>query len=524
MQLFKRNNPEPDNLERRGLLDDGDIFSGLAMISEYGQAAGVTVTPDTAITASAVLACVGRISRDIATLPVHVLDRESGKRVGDHPVAQLLRSPNEYQTPVAFWTAYIMNTLLWGNGYAAIERAGSIPTAILPMLARDTRPGRRDGQLFYATDLVTGSVMRPDQVLHTPYLALDGIAGRGPIQLATQTVGMSIALADFAARYFSQGSHLDANAFELPPMKGEALTELRRQLKEQFSGPANQHQRLALPGLKVHRLHYSMRDNQATESRQFQLREVARIFAMPVGIIDPVESTYGNLENQYRDYAQACLRPHVVAIEQEVSRKLFSEAEQSRYTIRFNLDAVVRSSLADRMEADAKGVQAGILTANEARAHHDLPPIDGGDTLMSPLNMAPADGRKPNNQRSAPPPAPEVRTPQADRPADPEQRDDRVQILIESIASGIAIKEANAATRAAKKPEEFRGWASEFFGQGHVDHLVERLPIVSADQATALAAEARDQLLAAQEAGTLDELLESWPANRPKNISMQAAA
>lgn len=497
MQLFNR------NVETRTMpFTDGEILGGVYMIGNYGSVADVQVTPATAMTSSAVLAIVGRIARDIATLPVHVVDRDGGRQ-HDHPVARRLRNPNPYMTPVGFWTSYAMNLLLWGNAYAAIERDGTGASATLPMLAKHTRPRRKDGELFYETGpFGVGLPLRADQVCHTQYLALDGICGQSPITLAAKTIGVSVALQDFAARYFSQGSHLDQNAFELPPMNGEALTETRRILQEQFSGASNQHKRLALPGLKVHKLNFSMRESQASEARAFQLREVGRVFNMPIGIIDPEASTYGNLEAQYANYSQATLRPLVVAIEQEFNRKLFTEAEQDRLSIKFNLDAVVRASLADRMEADSKGVQAGILTPNEARAHHDLPPIDGGDALLSPLNMTPA------AQRSEVQPEPAG--------ADPitSPRDDRIRKLITSIALSIATKEANAATRAARKPETFNAWADEFF-QTHASHIAERLPIVTQLQAEAIAQEARTAITTAHESGTLDALLTTWQQDRP---------
>jgi hypothetical protein len=35
------------------------------------------------------------------------------------------------------------------------------------------------------------------------------------------------------------------------------------------------------------------------------------------------------------------------------------------------------------------------MTANEARARENLPPVDGGDALMQPLNMTASDQEEP---------------------------------------------------------------------------------------------------------------------------------
>ncbi|MEM6798010.1 MAG: phage portal protein [Planctomycetota bacterium] len=377
-------------------LPTADLTGGLLMLGAYGSDdAGVTVTPENAMTAAAVHACVARISRDLSTLPLHVVDRDNNQRVAGHPIARLIRNPNEMMTGPTFMQSFVTNCLLFGNGYSWIEWAGTKPVALLPLLSRATAPRRTDGVLYYQS-VAAAKGLRSDEVLHVPYLPLDGILGQSPIQIAGRTIGTAIALDTFAAKYFKNGGMV-GTVFELPPMAADAAQDTARRLRQQYGGLDNAHKIVAMPQIKLHKMGSNARDAQAVEARDFQLRECARVFQVPVGIIDPEKSKYAGLEAQYRDYAQATLRPWATIIEAEFSRKLFSEADQDRYAVRFNLDAVVRSSLADRAEADAKLVQAGILTPNEARAHHDRPPLEGGDQLLSPLNMTPAAGRDQEN-------------------------------------------------------------------------------------------------------------------------------
>lgn len=472
-----------------------DMLSGLYMIGDYGDI-NLPVSAETAMQAASVYACVSKIARDLSTLPVHVIDQINGGKVYDHPVARLLRTPNQYMTAASFWESYVMNLLLQGNGYAHIAHDGLDPVEMLPLMARSTAAKRTQGILYYVSMLTGQTVPMPaDDVAHTPYMAVDGITGRSPIATSPKTIGTAIALADFAARYFTQGSHLSNNAFELPPMSPEAMKETRRLLQTEYGGTANQHKMLAMPGLKVHSLTHSLRENQAIEARDFQLREVCRLFSVPVGIIDPEKSKYAGLEAQYGDYAQSCLRPVAVKIEQEFTRKLFTTSDQARFRIEFNLDAVIRATIMDRMTADSTGMNAGLLTPNEARAHHNLPPVAGGDVLRAPLNMAPV---------GQPAPTPLI--------------DERSIMLVRSIATSIATKEMNAARKAAKKPAEFRAWADAFFVE-HRAHLMERLPIIDAATANAMADTARDVMIAAMTAGTLDATLDNWATTRPDAIA-----
>jgi hypothetical protein len=66
--------------------------------------------------------------------------------------------------------------------------------------------------------------------------------------------------------------------------------------------------------------------------------------------------------------------------------------ERQRLSIEFLTDGIARAALAERYEAFAKATAgAAWMSANEARARENLPPIDGGDALMQPLNMTPTD-------------------------------------------------------------------------------------------------------------------------------------
>jgi HK97 family phage portal protein len=87
--------------------------------------AGVLVTPDTAVTISAVWACLRYLSQTVAVLPWHVMrDGGAGPRIqSSHPVDWLI-----WKRPSEEWSSFqLRETLLhwalrWGNGYAEIER------------------------------------------------------------------------------------------------------------------------------------------------------------------------------------------------------------------------------------------------------------------------------------------------------------------------------------------------------------------------------------------------------------------
>ena len=63
------------------------------------------------------------------------------------------------------------------------------------------------------------------------------------------------------------------------------------------------------------------------------------------------------------------------------------EAVPQRFYIEFNLREKLTGSFEERADAIQKSVGGPTMTVNEARALDNRPPIDGGDTLIVPLNV-----------------------------------------------------------------------------------------------------------------------------------------
>ena len=110
-----------------------------------------------------------------------------------------------------------------------------------------------------------------------------------------------------------------------------------------------------------------------------------------------------------------------------------------------------------------------------------------------------------------------------EEPPPPLSADPRVEVLLRSIAEGVATKEANAARKAAGKAEPFPDWAAAWFAE-HAGHVKQRLPMVDEAVAQAIAAAARDELVEAHAEGRLDARLADWAATRPPAIATLAMA
>lgn len=107
-------------VERRSGPVFGDFGLGPITVGSY-------VNARIAENLSTVTACVGAISSTLSTLPAYVYRSVPGGReeASGHPVARLLRAPNERQTWPDWLEMTLGQALLYGNAISVIEYDGA---------------------------------------------------------------------------------------------------------------------------------------------------------------------------------------------------------------------------------------------------------------------------------------------------------------------------------------------------------------------------------------------------------------
>jgi hypothetical protein len=109
-----------------------------------------------------------------------------------------------------------------------------------------------------------------------------------------------------------------------------------------------------------------------------------------IGDTEKVTSWGTGIEQQSIGFVSYSMRPKFVMWEQALNRALLSEDSARRFYFEFNVDGLLRGDFKTRMEGYALLIQWGLATINELRKQMNLPPVDGGDERMHPLNYAPA--------------------------------------------------------------------------------------------------------------------------------------
>lgn len=366
----------------------------------YGEQAksGVSVTEDTALTYSAVWACVRIISESIASLPLHLMRTEGRNRYAAtaHPLYGLLHSlPNQEQTAMEWRQMLFSQTLLWGTGFSekVYDKRGNL-IALWPLLSRNMESSQRrpDGR-WWGYRLPDGRL----SWIHQDYLHIvrglsgDGVWGFSPIRVAAmEAVGLGLATEEFGGRFFSNGSHLGGILEHPGRLSVEAHGRLRASINEQHGGLTNAHRlKILEEGMSYKAVGIPPDAAQFLETRRFQVTEIARIYRVPPHMLADLErATFSNVEHLGQEFVTYTLRPWLVGHEQAIFRDLLDVPERVQYFARYNVNGLLRGDITARYQAYNTGIVAGFMTRNEARELEDWNPLDGLDEPLVPLNMA----------------------------------------------------------------------------------------------------------------------------------------
>jgi HK97 family phage portal protein len=360
--------------------------------------AGVNVGDQRAMQVSAVWSCARLITETVGSLPIGVYEKTATGRdvVTDHYLHELLRvSPNAMMTPLEFREALTLQLVLWGNGYAFVERsAAGRPLSLTPLAPDRMKVVRSDGGLtyHYSTDKGT-HVYAQQSILHLKGFSTDGVVGLSPIGYAAHTLGLTVAADRYASKAFSSGGRpagvLTVDKFLTPDQRDQLRTIYTQIAAEESTGTW-----VLEGGTQYQAIGINPNDMQLLASRSFQLAEIARIFRVPSYLINDTErsTSWGTgIEQQNLGFLTYTLRPYLTRWESTVSDSLLDRAGRKRYFVEHNVEGLLRADSAARSAFYSTAAQNGWMSRNEIRRKENMPPVVGGDELTVQVNLTPVD-------------------------------------------------------------------------------------------------------------------------------------
>lgn len=359
-------------------------------------ATGIRVTPESAKQVSTVLACVNKIAKTLAMLPLKTYTDtpDGGKKIArTDPIYDVLYSrPNSLQTPFE-WRQMMQGHLeLRGNAYSEI-----IPSKkravdeLMPMHPDRVHPEQlQSGRVRYHYNdplIGTDRFLAQEQVFHLRNFMDSGIVGQSTVTMATDTIGLALAAQDNYGRFLKNDSRTQSVLTGAQFKTKQDKQAFRADWQEQHTGE-NRYKLAVLPvGMDLKSIGVSAKDAELLDARKFSRIEICSLFDVPPHLIGETEktATYASVEQFNIMFVTFCILPRVILWEQKIQQQLmFRDTNFPK----FSIGALLRGDTAARFAAYQIAVQNGWMSQNDVRIAEDLNPIPDGDNYWRPLAWA----------------------------------------------------------------------------------------------------------------------------------------
>lgn len=386
-------------ISKKTVGDGSDIGWVSGLMGAIRSAAGQTVTPKKALSIPVLQECVSLLAESVAQLPVELYRRTSdGGRepATEHPLYDILKyCPNDWQTPFEYREGSQMSAGLRGNAYSFIDRDGRGRIIGLYPLDPDKVNVLKGPDLNPIYQV--GDQRLPQRLVHhVRWFSINHYVGLSPIELHADAIGYTLALSDYSSKSFLNGTALSgvlerpvgAPAFKDPKTVDTITDDWQRR----FGGTSNRSKvALLQEGMTFKPLTMSNIDAELINALKLSDSDIARIFKIPPPMVGSMEgATYNNVENLQIQYVIYALMPWLKRHEQAMQRDLLTKEDRQSLYIEFNVSGLLRGNQEARYKAYATGRQWGWLSINDIRRLENLPPVEGGDVYLQPLNMVDA--------------------------------------------------------------------------------------------------------------------------------------
>ena len=350
-------------------------------------------------------AVVNYLSNSIAQLPLKVY-RRSGEndreRDRDSAAARLLYRPNADQTEYEFIRAIGVEYFVFGCVYVWL----------IPDADADSGFELRIIPSEWVRETVGGSAYAPDairvQIKNGTYVDIPkdefiqfktyspGNPGGylSPISGLRQTLTEQIEAGRFRKELWHSSGRLNAQLLRpanVQPWDDETRKRFITAFREGWGAGGERAGSIPLleDGMEIKPFQTSFKEQQWVESVKLSRESVAAAYGINPSLIWHTDSqTYASSKDNARALYAECLGPVIQMLQQRINSFLLPKvgADPETY-VEFDLTEKLKGSFEERASILQASVGGPWLTRNEARADNNLPPIEGGDELIVPLNV-----------------------------------------------------------------------------------------------------------------------------------------
>jgi len=316
----------------------------------------------------------------------------------EHPAALSMRYPNENASADSFIRAMFKDFLLFDNAYALLTPApnGQLSLNRMPVpmveirgssmfVAEGYRLWRRDGTFIDFT---------PDQVWHWHGEDPDEPRmGLSKLETLRDVIAEDVALRQATVELANAG--LTEPAWVFRPLEAPQWeNEDRKAFEEDLTNRMRRRNKMPVvleEGMEMKSFGVSPRDAQMMDLRRWATIEIAGEYGLPLGMVGLADNLTEAREQFYSDTMPPYCEDFTKSANQRILVRGYGWTDGC---FEFNLDEKHMGD--DRLKALTSATGRPVMLTNEARAKINLPPVDGGDELVTPANVTVGDNPLPS--------------------------------------------------------------------------------------------------------------------------------
>ena len=350
-------------------------------------------------------AVVSFLADSVAQLPlkVYVRDGETERRRDrTSPAAQLLYRPNRDQTSYELWDGIAHELLLMGVATLWLLPDADSPSGYQLRIIPKEWIMDTERQTNYAPDKLritagTGNyieIPRKEFVQFRMYSPGNPGGYQSPISALKQTLREQIQADKFRTEVWRSSGRFNAyitRPANVQPWDDETRKKWVAAFRDSWGQGGSNAGKMPLleDGMEIKPYQFNAKEAQYAETKQLSREDVAAAYHVNPSLIwHTTTQTYASSKDNARALYAECLGPILQMLQQRVNSFLLPMigADPDTY-VEFDLTEKLKGSFEERASILQSAVGGPWMTRNEARSDNNLPPIEGGDDLITPLNV-----------------------------------------------------------------------------------------------------------------------------------------
>ena len=341
-------------------------------------------------------------ARGVASIPLHLherVDDDDRRRIHDHPLARTLRMPRPRLAPYRFWHKVLVDWLTFDK--IAIFK---VPTddGELHLVRVPARRVRFKGDgLDDVTEILVAMAdgrwysFDPDEMIYDAGYSVRGVNGTSPMETLHEILSENTEAVAYRRAVWRNGARVPVvvkRPADAPDWSGEGGGRDRfiAGLRNYTRGGGNEGGwPIFEDGMEPEAITaFTPRDTGDLEGRKLSDAEVASAYHIAPELVGAREGNFSNIDAFRQMLYGDALGPWITLRDQLLNVQLVPDWTDGRpLYVENNVEAKQRGSFREEAQVLQSSVGAPYMTRNEARARRNLPAVEGGDDLVTPLNV-----------------------------------------------------------------------------------------------------------------------------------------